>query len=152
MVSNSSGGYVRPLMAAGGLRPYAWLCGVSGVALSLAGLAFFLGFFAFHAPNSAPAIPTGPVGYYFVAFTGCALVGWGGALLSAARRPEVGRAIGTWTAFALVLMAVYRMVGWVMGDYYAWVGDLLRVEAAVFLLLALAFLWLRPDRATAAAA
>ncbi len=68
-----------------------------------------------------------------------------------ARQPETGRAIGTSTSFALVLMAVYRMVGWVVGDYYVWVGDLLRAEAGVFLLFALAFLWLRPAKAVVAA-
>jgi hypothetical protein len=36
------------------------------------------------------------------------------------------------------------MVGWFMGDYYAWAGDVLRYEAALFLVLALAFVWLRP--------
>jgi hypothetical protein len=128
------------------LRPFAWLCGVSGVAFTLAGLAFVVGFFGYHAPNSEPGIPTGPGGFYFVAFTGCALVGWGGSLLSVARRPETGRAIGSVTSFALVLMALYRMAGWIMGDYYAWVGDLLRVEAAIFLLFSLAFLWLRPPK------
>lgn len=134
------------MSGARGLRPYSWLCGVSGVAFVLAGCAFFLAFFAYHAPGSDAAIPTGPVGFYFVAFSGCALLGWGGSLLSVARHPETGRAIGTVTALALVLMALYRMAGWIMGDYYAWLGDLLRVEAAVFLLFALGFLWLRPAR------
>jgi len=36
------------------------------------------------------------------------------------------------------------MVGWFMGDYHALAGDLLRYEAALFLALALAFVWLRP--------
>ena len=125
-------------------RSYAWLCGVIGVALCLGGVAFFASFFAYHAPNSEIGIPTGPVGIYFVAFTGCASIGWGGALLGAFRRPESGRTVGTATALALVMSAIYRMLGWLVGDYYAWAGELLRVEAAIFLLLALAFLWLRP--------
>lgn len=128
------------------LRPYAWLCGVLGIALALLGLAFVGAFFAYHAPGSEAGIPTGPVGFYFVAFAGCALVAWGGSLLALVRQPETGRAVGTASALALVLMALYRMAGWVMGDYYAWAGELLRVEAAIFLLLALAFLWLRPGR------
>jgi len=83
---------------------------------------------------------------YFVAFTGCALVAWGGGLLGAARRPEGSRALGTATAVGLVLAALYRMVAWLMGDY-AFLGNLLRGEAALFLLLALAFVWLRPPAA-----
>ncbi len=126
------------------LRPYAWLCGTVGAVLVLIGLVLFVSFFAYHAPNSQPAIPTGPVGFYFVAFAGCALVGWGGSLLATARRPAAGRSIGSVTAFALVLMALYRLAAWVVGDYYAFAGEVLRVEAALFLLLALAFLWLRP--------
>jgi hypothetical protein len=48
------------------------------------------------------------------------------------------------TALALTGLALVRMVGWFMGDYHALAGDLLRFEAALFLLLALAFVWLRP--------
>lgn len=149
MVSNRIWATFGPVAGPARLRPFAWLCGVSGVLLTLAGLAFVAGFFAYHAPDSQPGIPTGPVGFYFVAFAGCALVGWGGSLLAAARRPETGRAIGTATCLALVLMALYRMLGWLTGDYYAWAGDLLRVEAAIFLVLALAFLWLRPPKLVA---
>jgi hypothetical protein len=132
------------------LRPYAWLCGVMGVLLVVAGLVLFVSFFGYHAPNSESGIPTGPVGFYFVAFSGCALLGWGGCLLATARQPQTGRAVGTATALALVLSAVYRMAGWVVGDYYAFAGDLLRFEAGLFLVLALAFLWLRPERAALA--
>jgi hypothetical protein len=53
--------------------------------------------------------------------------------------------VGTATAFALVLMALYRILGWLMGDY-AYLGDVLRGEAVFFLVLALAFVWLRPTR------
>ena len=45
-----------------------------------------------------------------------------------------------------MLSAVYRMAGWVVGDYYVWLGDLPRIEAAIFLVLALLFVWLRPPR------
>ena len=75
----------------------------------------------------------------------CALIGWGGGLLGASRDPSSGRAIGTATAVALVLSAVYRMVAWIVGDYYVWLGDASRAEAAVLLLLALAFVWWRPE-------
>jgi len=129
------------------VRAYRLLTAVMGALLVVSGLAFFFAFFRYQAPGSTPAIPTGPVGHYFVAFTGCALVGWGGGLLGAARDPIAGRAVGTATALALVLSAVYRMAGWVVGDYYVWLGDLPRIEAAIFLVLALLFVWLRPPRA-----
>jgi len=115
-----------------------------GVLLTLAGFAFFAAFFQYHLPGSEPGIPTGPVGFYFVAFTGCSLVAWGGCLLTAAVRPEGARGIGIATAFAFVLCALYRMEAWIVGDYTVFPGELLRVEPAVFLLLALAFVWLRP--------
>ena len=53
------------------------------------------------------------------------------------------------TAVALVLSAIYRMAAWVIGDYHSW-GQLPRVEATIFLLLALAFVWLRPPAEEAA--
>jgi len=109
-----------------------------------AGLALFVAFFAYQRPGSEPPLPMGPLGHYFAAFAGCALVGWGGALLAGARDLATGRSIAPMTALALAGLALYRMVGWFMGDYYALMGDLLRIEAAVFLLLALAFVWLRP--------
>ncbi len=130
---------------------YRWLCGVLGALLCLFGVGMVFGFFRALGPGGAPAgpIPLDLNGVYFVAFAGCAMVGWGGGLLGAARRPEAGRTVGTATAVALVLSAFYRMFGWFMGDY-AYLGNLLRVEAAIFLLLALAFVWLRPSPAAPA--
>ena len=43
-----------------------------------------------------------------------------------------------------MLSALYRMLAWITGDYAVWAGDALRVEAILFLLLALALVWLRP--------
>lgn len=128
-------------------RIYAILCAVSGAALCILGLLLFAQFFRFHAPGGLgfPLLPMGPNGHYFVAFAGSALVGWGGALLGAARHAVHTRAVGTATAVALVMSALYRMVAWVVGDYTL-LGDLPRVEAALLLLLALAFVWLRPAR------
>jgi len=128
-------------------RAYRVLCSLSGGLLGLLGLTLFAGFFAYHAPNSEPALPTGPIGHYFAAFAGCALVGWGGALLAAAREPgAAARAVGTATALALVLAAVTRIAAWFVGDYHAFAGDVLRFEAAGLLVLALLFVWLRPPR------
>lgn len=123
---------------------YRILCGVIGALLLLMGVALVVGFFRYHLPGSEGApMPMGPWGAYFMAFTGSALTAWGGCLLGAARKPDDAPWIATATSFGLVLAAVYRIFGWVMGDYAA-VGDLLRVEAVLLLALALAFLWLRP--------
>jgi len=110
------------------------------------GLVLFVSFFAYQRPGSQALLPTGPWGHYFAAMAGCALVAWGGTLFAAAREPALGRGVGTATAVGLVGMALYRMAGWVVGDYYAVAGDTLRVEAGIFLLIALALVWLRPPR------
>lgn len=128
------------------MRAYKILSGVSGALLVASGVAFFVAFFRYQTPFSEPAIQTGPMGHYFVAFTGCALLGWGGALFGAFRDPAAGRTVGTATAFALVLSAVYRMAAWVVGDYYVQLGDLPLHEATIFLIWALLFVWLRPPR------
>jgi len=128
-------------MRTGAFRALAALTGLLFVA---GGAALFVAFFAYQRPGSEPLLPMGPLGHYFAAFAGCALVGWGGALLAGARDLATGRGIAPMTALALAGLALYRMVGWFMGDYYALMGDVLRVEAAVFLVLALAFVWLRP--------
>lgn len=130
-------------------RSYRVLCGAIGIAFVAFGLACFASFFAYHAPDSDVPIPTGPTGFYFVAFTGCAMVGWGGSLLASLRDARAARSVGSVTAFALVLMAIYRMAAWIVGDYYAWLGGLVRAEAIVFLLAALALVWLRPGRVEA---
>lgn len=129
------------------MRAYRFLCGVIGVAFVLFGVALVLGFFRALMPGAEASgpLPAGPGTDYFMAFTGCALIGWGGGLLGAVRQPESGRTVGTATATALVLMALYRLWAWLMGDY-AFLGNLLRVEAVIFLLLALAFVWLRPPK------
>jgi len=125
-------------------RVYQLFVGLLGLGAFLFGLALTVSFFAYQRPFSDPGIPTGPVGYYFVAFTGCALIGWGGGLLGAARAPEASRTVTTITAWVLVLMAVVRMAAWLVGDYAAWLGDLPRTEATVLLVLALLLVWLRP--------
>ena len=123
---------------------YQILVGVLGLGAFCFGLVLTASFFAYQRPFSDPGIPTGPVGYYFVAFAGCALIGWGGGLMGAARTPEASRTVTTITAWVFVLMAVVRMAAWVVGDYAEWLGDLPRTEAAILLCLALALVWLRP--------
>jgi len=126
------------------LRLYRLLMGTLGIAFFVFGVAMVSAFFLYQRPGSVPLVPTGPVGHYFVAFTGCALLAWSGGLVGAARDPLSSRSIGTMTAFVLILMAVVRMVAWIIGDYYSWLGDLPRTEASAFLLTALALIWLRP--------
>jgi len=135
------------------MASYRILCGVLGVAMVLFGLGSFVAFFGFHAPGSTgmgDPLPVGPNGAYFVAFTGSCLVAWGGCLLGAARQPEAAPWIATATAWGLALNAVYRILAWVVGDYHA-LGNLPRVEAGLFLLFALALIWLRPRPTTATA-
>ncbi len=128
---------------------YRVLMGTLGVAWVVFGLGLVAAFFLYQRPGSLPLIPTGPIGHYFVAFTGCALMGWGGAMLGSARDPVslASRTVGTATAFVFVLMALVRMVAWAIGDYASWLGDVPRQEAAVFLGLALLLVWLRPTAA-----
>ena len=132
---------MRPMLR---LPLYRVLVGSLGIAFLVFGLAMVGAFFAYQRPDSTPLMPTGPVGHYFVAFTGCAMIGWAGGLLGAARDPMASRTVSTLTAFVLALMAVIRMVAWLVGDYSAWLGDLPRSEATLFLVLAIALVWLRP--------
>ena len=67
-------------------------------------------------------------------------------LIGASRHPETSRILAGFTIFALILSALYRMLVWLMGDHYVWLGDLPRAEAAVFLLIALGLLWWMPRR------
>ena len=136
-------------------RAYRVLCGGLGGLWIVGGLALIALFLRFHSAGFRGEQPELPLpldawGVYMAAMAGCALVAWGGGLLGAARRGGDGRSIGTASALALTLMALYRIVGWVVGEYPA-AADLLRVEAAIFLLLALAFVWLRPPGRAAAA-
>jgi len=130
---------------------YRVLLGTMGVAALLFGFALTLSFFLYQRPFSDPGIPTGPVGYYFVAFAGCALMGWGGGLIGAARAPETSRTVTTITAWVLCFMAVVRMTAWLVGDYSVWLGDLPRIEAGVLLGVALLLVWLRPQSGALAA-
>jgi len=125
---------------------YRFLMGVLGVAFVVFALALVATFFLYQRPGSLPLVPTGPVGHYFIAFSGCALLGWGSAMLGAARDPfsSASRTVGTATVFVLVLMALVRMFAWAIGDYESWLGDVPRKEAGAFLLIALVLVWLRP--------
>jgi hypothetical protein len=121
-------------------------CALLGALWLVAGVALLGAFLGYHAPggrSQGPFSSMGPQGHYMAAFAGCALVVWSFLLLAAARRPEQGRTVGTASALGLVLCAVQRMIAWVVGDH-ADLGAVLRVEAAVLLVFALGFVWLRP--------
>jgi uncharacterized membrane protein YqjE len=126
------------------LRLYRVLMGSLAIAFFAFGVAMVVAFFLYQRPHSTPLVPTGPIGHYFVAFTGCALIGWAGGLVGAARDPFSSRSVGTMTIAMLVLMAFIRMVAWIIGDYYEWLGGTPRTEATGFLVLALVLIWLKP--------
>ena len=123
---------------------YRLLAAIVGLAWSALGLALFASFFAYQRPGSAAPLPGGPLVHYAAATAGCAFVAWGGALAAGAVRGDLSRSLGTATAVALVMLAAMGLVAWFTGDFYALAGDLPRAEAAGALVLALAFLWLRP--------
>ena len=124
---------------------YRILAGIVGAAFAAGGAALFASFFAYQRPGTEAPLPGGPHAHYFAATAGCALIALGGALLAGAARGELSRSLGTASALALVLLALMRMLAWFSGDFYG-AGDLPRIEAALFLAVALAFVWLRPSR------
>lgn len=126
------------------IRLYRVLMGSLGVTTFVFGAAMVATFFLYQRPHSVPLVPTGPIGHYFIAFTGCALIGWAGGLVGAARAPLASRSVATMTIFVLILMAVIRMAAWVIGDYAGWLGEMPRSEASGLLLVALALIWLKP--------
>ncbi len=126
------------------LRLYRLLMGTLGMTVLVFGIGLVMAFILYQRPGSIPALPTGPVGHYFVAFAGCALIGWAGGLIGATRHPLSSRTVGTMTAFVFALMAAIRMLAWFVGDYWVWLGELPRAEAGLFLLISLALVWLRP--------
>jgi hypothetical protein len=95
--------------------------------------------------HGAPAIPTDYWGLYMMGFAGALLFTWGACLFSAVLNPAVARGVGIATAFGLILNAIFRMIAWFSGEY-AEIGNTPRVEAAIMLLLAIGFIWLRPSR------
>ena len=90
-----------------------------------------------------PLFATDYWGYYMVGFAGAVLCAWGGCLLSAARTPEHSGGIAAATAAGLIIAAILRLLAWYSGEYRL-VADELRAEAAIFLVAAIGFVWLRP--------
>ena len=128
---------------------YRMLAGLTVALLFLIGAALLRGFLLGTVMPGSPA-ELGPVqthywGFYMMGFAGAALWAWGACLVSAVIAPARARTVGTATAFGLVMNAIFRLIAWFSGEY-AEVHNLPRIEAAIMLLLALGFIWLRPPR------
>ena len=128
---------------------YRILCGVLALFCFVFGIAQLVSFFRnLMLPASMlqgpPLIPTDYWGFYKTGFAGSLLCTWGAILLSAIRSPAYARGIGTATAFGLVLNAMLRIIAWFSGEF-AEIGNIPRVEAAIMLVLAIGFIWMRPE-------
>jgi len=127
---------------------YRILSGLFMVVCLVLGIQLLHGFLANTLMPSSGGAPSGIVptdywGQYLGGFAGCLMITWAAMLVSAVRWPAASRGIGTATAVGLLLNAVFRMIAWFSGEY-AEAGNVPRVEASIMLILALAFIWLRP--------
>lgn len=127
--------------------PYRVLAAATAFFFFLFGFVFICGFIdrALFQVFARPLFDTDPWGYYMLGVAGSALIVWGVALASAVRTPEANVGVATATTVGLVLGAMLRLLAWYSGEYRL-AGDQLRIESAVFLVLALGFVWLRPPR------
>jgi hypothetical protein len=127
---------------------YRALAAVTAFFLFLFGFVFICGFIdrALFQVFARPLFDTDPWGYYMLGVAGSVLVVWGVALASTARTPDANRGVATATTVGLILGAILRLLAWYSGEYRL-AADQLRLESAVFLVLALGFVWLRPPRA-----
>jgi hypothetical protein len=101
---------------------YRVVAAVTACFLFLFGFVFLCGFIdrALFQVLAHPLFDTDPWGYYILGVAGSALIVW-----------SVG--------------AILRLLAWYSGEYRE-IGDQLRLESGTFLVLALAFIWLRPPR------
>lgn len=124
---------------------YRLLAATTACLCALLGLVFVTAFLdrALFPVFARPLFETDYWGYYILGVAGTALFAWAGCLVAAARAPEHTPGIGVATAGGLILGAVLRLLAWYSGEYRA-AGEQLRIESAILLILALAFVWLRP--------
>jgi hypothetical protein len=139
------GGSVRPALPAYLL--YRLLAATTALFCMLVGLIFIVAFLdrALFQIFTRPLFDTNYWGYYILGFAGSALLAWAGCLIAAARDPEHSAGIGTATATGLMLGSILRLLAWYSGEYRP-AADQLRLESAILVVLALGFVWLRPQR------
>jgi len=126
---------------------YRALAAVTALFFFLFGFVFICGFIdrALFQVFARPLFDTDPWGYYLLGMAGTALVVWAVALATAVRMPDANPGVATATTVGLVLGAILRLLAWYSGEYRQ-AGDQFRLESAIFLVLALGFIWLRPPR------
>jgi ABC-type uncharacterized transport system permease subunit len=126
---------------------YRALAAVTACFLFVFGFVFLCGFIdrALFQVLARPLFDTDAWGYYVLGVAGSALIVWAVALAAAARAPTANPGVATATTVGLILGAILRLLAWYSGEYRG-AGDQLRLESAVFLVLALGFVWLRPPR------
>lgn len=126
---------------------YRALAALTACGFFLFGLVFLCGFIdrAIFQVFARPLFETDPWGAYMVGVAGSALVVWAVALGALVRAPTTHRGVATATTVGLVLGAILRLLAWYSGEYRQ-AGEQLRLESAVFLVMALGFVWLRPPR------
>ncbi len=130
-----------------GYWAYRMLAAITAAFCLLIGLLFIVAFCdrALFQVFARPLFDTNYWGYYMLGFAGSALVAWAGCLLVAARTPEHSSGIGAATAAGLIVGTIVRLLAWYSGEYRL-AGAQLQLESAALVLVALAFVWLRPPR------
>lgn len=126
---------------------YRVLAGATAAVAILFGVVFVTAFLdrAVFQIFTRPIFDTDIQGHFILGFAGCLLFAWAGCLIASARAPLAAPGIATATATALIVAALLRLLAWYSGEYWP-IRDLLRGEAAVLAVVALGFIWLKPDR------
>ena len=124
---------------------YRLLAAVTAFFCVLFGFVFICGFIdrTLFQVLARPLFDTDPWGYYMLGVAGSLLMVWAGCLIAVVRAPTLNPGVATATTVGLVLGAILRLLAWYSGEYRQ-AGDQFRLESAVFLVLALGFVWLRP--------
>jgi formate-dependent nitrite reductase membrane component NrfD len=126
---------------------YRLLAAVTACWFFLFGFVFLCGFIdrTLFQVLAHPLFDTDPWGYYILGVAGSGLIVWAIALFASVRAPTLHPGVATATTVGLILGAIVRLLAWYSGEFRH-AGDQLRLEAGLFLVLALGFIWLRPPR------